>query len=442
VAPANVTLSYSSLDTRQYRESLPSWILLQACRLIEGDAALTYDGLLKHLGEPVSCVPASPGVAVSEAGWWLAGLRRGPLAGREGVLRHFRSAARGVEAAAHRQTDSFTPYDGLVPAAGAALDPVANGISVSASTLQDAATCPYSYFIKRCLRVEPIELPKLDRDAWLDALARGFELHDLYAALMRRCRDEGRRPDVTKDAWILEQAEARLAELCREMPPPSPEVFERERREFVRDVELFLRYESEWTGSEPVGLEVSFGRSYEADGSEPLARPEPVAIPLGNGRRLLLTGRIDRIDRIGPSRYRVIDYKTGRYKAEDWQGTTFAAGTCLQHALYGMAAAELLKRTDPEARVEQGVYLFTSARGGQHPVSIPNPGDAKTAEVLDDLLAVISSGAFVHTSDGDDCRYCDFGPACGPGAPERAAMKLGNAGEAHLESRRRLAAHD
>jgi CRISPR/Cas system-associated exonuclease Cas4 (RecB family) len=224
------------------------------------------------------------------------------------------------------------------------------------------------------------------------------------------------------------------------MPPPSPEVFDRERREFVRDVELFLKHESERTGSEPVGLEVSFGRSYEAGDSEPLARPEPVSIPLGKGRTLLLTGRIDRIDRTAPSRYEVIDYKAGRYWPDKWKGT-FAAGTRLQHALYGIAAAELLKRTDPKAKVERGVYLFTSARGGMHPVSISDPGASKIAEVLEDLLAVISSGAFVHTDDGDDCRYCDFGPACGPGAPARAAVKRANPGESHLESMRRLAAH-
>ena len=38
-----VCLSFSCRDTREFRDTFPSWILLQAFRLKQGDASLTYE---------------------------------------------------------------------------------------------------------------------------------------------------------------------------------------------------------------------------------------------------------------------------------------------------------------------------------------------------------------------------------------------------------------
>ena len=442
---SGITLSYSCLDTREYRETLPSWLLLQACRLATGDVRLAYDGLATYLGEPVSCVPAGGGQALTEGGWWLHGMRRAPADGRPRLLAHFPQAARGSDAIAQRATDRFTEFDGYAPDAGRLIDPTANGVPVSATTLEAAAKCPQQFFIKRGLRVEPVPRAERDRDAWLDPLTRGAELHDIYAALMRRCRAERRLPDVERDDWIRQRAVERLEQLRREVPPPSAQIFERERRDFLRDVDLFVEYEARGGHGQPVGLEVAFGSSYNHtdrdETREDLARAEPVAIDLGGGRTLLISGRIDRIDRVGKSLYDVIDYKAGGYRAERWKGT-FASATRLQHALYGIAATELLRKIDPRATVRQGVYFFTSAKGGQERCEIPQPPLAETREVLADLLDVIATGAFVHTQDEGDCRFCDFGPACGRGAPERAGRKVVNASERRLDSFRRLATHE
>jgi ATP-dependent helicase/nuclease subunit B len=437
-----VTFSYSCRDTREYRETLPSWLLLQAGRVIAGDAALTYDDLAAHLGEPVSSIAARSDEATTESGWWLAGVRRAPGAGRRRVMAHFQHVAGGVEARAGRASDRFTGFDGCAPAAGAALDPLTTGRQVSATMLEDAAVCPQRFFLRRGLRVDPVPDADRDRDAWLDPRLRGAELHDLYAVLMRRCRSESRRPDPEQDRWMVDRADQRLEELRREVPPPSPEVFERERRDFLRDVELFVRHEAAWDGGEPVGLEVSFGRPLESsDGREPLARADAVRIDLGSGRTLLLGGRIDRVDRVGRSLYDVVDYKSGGYWSDRWKGT-FAGGTRLQHALYGLAVVELLKTIDPKARIRNGVYFFTSARGGQERCEIPRPDPRVTRRVLSDLLDVIARGAFVHTADEGDCEFCDYHRACGAGAASRAAVKLENTSERLLDGYRRLTEHE
>src|SRR6185436_7822911 len=118
----------------------------------------------------------------------------------------------------------------------------------------------------------------------------------------------------------------------------------------------------------PVGLEVSFGYSgHEDEDGEPeeLAQQTPVVVDLGAGLSFKLAGRIDRIDQIGDGLFEVIDYKTGGYYAKKWASGVFSAGSRLQHALYGVAAVQLLKKKYKSAKVARGTYYFPSAKGGK-----------------------------------------------------------------------------
>src|SRR5712691_10992678 len=189
-------------------------------------------------------------------------------------------------------------------------------------------------------------------------------MHALYARLMRRSRDEKRRLTVNADLeWSAAIANEALEELRAEMPPPSQEVLQRERQDVLNDLVLFVRAEDSSEPSRtPIAFAVSFGRP--SDGAETLARPEPIVIDLGNGRKLRLAGQIDRIDQIGPSSFEVIDYKTGGYFEQDWAGT-LSGGRKLQHALYGLAAVEILRQQDKRASIARGVYYFSAAKGRQ-----------------------------------------------------------------------------
>ena len=228
------------------------------------------------------------------------------------------------------------------------------------------------------------------------------------------------------------------------MPPPSEEVFERECREFLADLELFVLEECKREPTRtPVGLEVSFGHVVEEDehgDREDLAQEEPVVVDLGGGLKFKLAGRIDRIDQVGASSFEVIDYKTGGYYAKKWSAGVFAAGGRLQHALYGLAAAQLLRRKHKGAHVVRGTYYFSSARGGKERREIDAPSKAALAGVLSDLREVIASGTFVHATSKEACRFCDLGQACGASdALGRVATKLENG---RLEAKRRLQTHD
>ena len=436
-----VCLSYSCRDLRQARETFPSWLLLQAVRVLKPGESWTYDRLVEELGEPVSAVPAGPGQALSDAGWWLASLRRADASALPAVREGFPDLARGAAAEAARASDAFTVHDGLVPEAGPRLDPRVSGAVVSPTSLEDLAKCPFRYFLQRGLGLDPIDDTEPNPDVWLDPMTRGSILHDLYATIMREIRDRGETPDPARHgARLRALGEQALTEHRALVPPPSDGVFDREARELQTDLALFLKFEAEdHRERRPLGFEVAFGGATEG---EALGRREPITIDLGDGLRFRLRGRMDRIDRLADGTYEVVDYKTGSAFLPGGLDATFAGGRQLQHALYALAAAELLRERDGQARVV-GSYYFPTTRGRRERQVRPASTQALAAAVLRDLFDLLAAGAFVHSPRQDeDCRFCEFGRACGRGAAERAKAKIDNGANDTLEAYRRLSGHE
>ncbi len=436
---SSMCLSYSCRDLREFRPSYPSWLMLQAYRLSSDKSSSSFPELLHALGEPVSCVPASATDALAVRDWWLHGLKRVGDSGRPSVLSQYKSLQDAVNAQAHRESDVFTEFDGHVPDAGIVLDPCRRESPLSATQLEGAAQCPFRYFLERGLQVSAIDDGARDQDVWLDPMTRGSLMHDLFARMMRRCRDEKRRMSAEHDlAWSHAACQETLESLRVEIPPPSAEIYERELKGVLDDLSLFINYEAQEEESRtPLAFEVSFGRP--SDTGEALAVADPIVIDLGGGLTFRLAGQIDRIDQVGAAEFEVIDYKTGGFWEDDWKGT-FGGATKLQHALYGLAAVEILKRVVDSPRVTKGVYYFTSAKGRQTRKPIPAPSAAELNAVLGDLREVIASGSFVHAADESACKFCDYGKACGAGAHANAESKIETS--ALLEAYRRMVSHD
>lgn len=434
-----IGLSYSCRDLRQFRETYASWLMLSLYRLSTDDPSKSYRHLREHLGPPVSCVPASSDRADTIGRWWLYGVTRGDAnAGRAALLRQHPMIAAGLRAEEARESERFTEFDGYVPAAGTVLDPCREDVVVSPTQLEEAAECAYRYFLRRGLKVDAIETGERDRDVWLDPLVRGSLLHELYAALLRRCRSENRATDAAIDGpWMKAEGQRTLDELSIEMPPPSAEVGERESREFLDDLKLFVENEVESAASStPIGFEVAFGRGAEGD-VEPLSDASPIVIRVG-GMSIRIAGRVDRIDRLTDGTFEIVDYKTGRYWPDAWKGT-FAGGRRLQHALYGLAAMELLKKITKEPTVSGAQYYFSASKGRLERKRISAQSAATVGRVLADLREVITSGLFVHTAAEADCKFCDYGAACGKSAHARAKVKLE---DSVLEPCGKLAGHE
>jgi hypothetical protein len=409
-----LTFSYSCRDQREARPSFPSWVLLQAARLQARDASLSYEGLARRLGAPVTSVPASGDLGLDDAGWWLATLRHGALdevTATAVVDGAFGGLAAGRAAARARAAETFSEFDGWVPDAGPALDPRQSGRPLSPTRLEGFAACPYRYFLEQGLGLAEYEVEERTLDRWLDPRTRGAVLHALYAGTLRRLRDSGRHPDPGRDrVWVHELADAELARLREAMPPPSEQVFARERHELLVDLDVFLEGEAAEPARVPVALEVGFGL-VEDDPREVLGSSAPVEIPLTSGRSVRLRGRIDRIDRLPGGGYEVVDYKTGLFVRREWSGT-LRGGRMLQHALYGLAAVALLAGNEPRPRVVQGTYYFSTRRGRRRRVVVPTPPVSRVVGLLDRLFDVAAAGAFLHTPEEDDCRFCSFAAAC------------------------------
>ena len=434
-------LSYSCRDLRQARATFPSWVLLQAVRVLKPGETWTYDRLVEELGEPVSAVPAQPDQALSDAGWWLAGLRKADASALPFVREGFPALAQGAVAEAARDSDVFTAYDGLVPEAGPILDPRVSGAAASATGLEDLSKCPFRYFLQRGLGLDTVDDAEPNPDVWLDPMTRGSIMHDLYATIMREIRDRQETPDPARHgARLRDLGLAALAAHRALVPPPSDGVYEREERELLHDLALFLKFEAEdCSQRRPIGFEVAFGGATEG---EALARREPVTIDLGDGLRFKLRGRIDRLDKLADGTYEAVDYKTGSAFLPGGLSATFAGGRQLQHALYALAAVELLRETDGQARVV-GSYYFPTRRGSRERQVRPASTQAQAAEVLRDLFDLLAAGAFVHTPDEDkDCKFCEFSRACGQKAAERGKVKVDQTENETLEAYRKLNAHD
>ena len=153
-------------------------------------------------------------------------------------------------------------------------------------------------------------------------------------------------------------------------------------------------------------------------------------------------GTVNKTEQRADGTYEAVDYKTGGAFLPGGLDAVFAGGRQLQHALYALAAVELLRETDGQARVV-GSYYFPTTRGRRERQVRPVSTQAQATAVLRDLFDLLAAGAFVHTPNQDeDCRFCEFDRACGPRAAARARAKIERGANDPLEASRRVSAHE
>jgi ATP-dependent helicase/DNAse subunit B len=148
------------------------------------------------------------------------------------------------------------------------------------------------------------------------------------------------------------------------------------------------------------GTEIAYGR-----GSE---------LVVGEGEeRVLITGRIDRIDIIpdtDPVPFIVLDYKLGDGPPK----SAIEDGCDFQLPLYCMAA-QMIEFAGSEAeplmwayyRVRRPVDWKGRANAGEIPELL-----RRATELILQHVAAIRAGQFPVEPSGPQCRYCDFRPIC------------------------------
>jgi hypothetical protein len=438
-----VTLSFSSFDIVENRTVYPSSILLQAHRLLKGDALLDYTDLLNSLGKPAGYCPGDGQTALDEVEWWAwkvlrgRGIRNGAAA----VRACYQGIETGSLALEARNSPEATEYDGLVDVNPCELDPRRKkDLVISCNMIEYLAGCPFAYFLRHVLQIHPPEELEYDTERWLDPLERGSLSHKLFCNFMKKVAAGNQRPSMQEhSSMMMEMAVELIEDYRKRVPPPSEIVYENEVRDIRLCCEIFLAGEEVYAGGTPVLFEVPFGLGSEDVRKSGCGLAGPVQVELGDGTSFSLRGKIDRIDRTGPGVYHVWDYKTGSaYGYEDHQYLT--GGRQVQHALYAIAAEHILREIYPgeRPRAEVSGYYFPTERGEGRRVARSQAKQDTISMALKHLFDILSSGAFIAASDGEKCGFCDYPDVCDSVSAVARASWLLKSGVSCLEPWRRL----
>jgi ATP-dependent helicase/DNAse subunit B len=380
-----------------------------------------------------SFAPNQAQESLTESEWWLW-----RMSGTEAVIdphsllgARYPHLARGFELVRERGSDRFTPFDGRIEQPGPELDlTAADGPKVSASRLETLGQCPLRYFFRYVLEIElPEELAK-DPAVWLDPLARGSLLHEVFEVFLNELIARKEIPETERDeARLLQILQDKIDQIRTMIPPPSESVFRAEAAQLRRTAQIFLREEEVYcreTGNRPQFLEVSIGMKNE-ERPTLIDVDEPIEVKLPDGRSLRVRGRIDRIDRVAGAKrnaFIIWDYKTGG----SWKYTQdppFWAGRVVQHALYFLAMnARLaaLPKEFPGATIERFGYFFPSEKASGERIEYTTQELGAGREVLNRLARIASSGAFLATTEHEsDCKFCEYQAICGDVALVAAA---------------------
>jgi RecB family exonuclease len=445
-ATRSLTLVYPTAD-ESGRAMLPSGFLQEALRAL-GPAAAdpAVHGRVSRfpavLPEALARAPLERRVrAVHEAAHGDLGPLRA-LAADPSQRATLGGTAAALHLSAHRgpRRAAFGPYDGHLTdreaIARIAREHGAAAPVFSASQLESLALCPFQYFLRYVLHLDPTD----DRDELdPDYAAEGSILHAALERLHVRLRDdpdlEGQDPVELVRAGVTDAIEQVLGE----QPQPATRLESalraidaaRARRAGARYIDQFRAYLGAPgpPGAPPscVHCEVDFGRKPEPEGGRP---PLTIGPPEAGIR---LRGMIDRIDVIeyeGIRYFRVIDYKSGSVPAAAHE----KKGIYLQLPLYTLAAGELILADAALRPLDAGYWSLR--KGGYKASRAMHAWDAKheaVSEVPDwaafraaleayvlELVARLRAGDFPVHPRIDECRRrCDYATVCRIGHVQR-----------------------
>jgi len=330
----------------------------------------------------------------------------------------------------------FTPFDAVLSSEVARrLGQSAFAMSrrpISASRLQEYAGCPFRFFSQEVLGLrEPDDADELEP---ISPAERGSLMHAVLEEFFRELIETNepfplRESRAEPLALRLEAvARGRFERFERDQPAAHPFLLEQERRRMLDDLRFVLEREiADGSDRRPALVEVRFG---QAEGHPALE------LDL-DGRRVLLSGTIDRVDLSADGGLAtVIDYKTG--EAFAWDGD-LKGGRHIQLPVYALALERVIREASGTV-VDRTEYDFVTRKG--RGVRRGAPAEAVHAwsgdpehglmPVLGRIVAGIEGGRFLaDPGDPDLCRYCEFKLACGLGAglEERFERKSKHASE-------------
>ena len=420
-ARRRVVVSYARLDPVNGAECLPSPLVLELAEERAGRPLdySTLEGLdcvervplrRTQLPEPLPVLgldeldtAAVLGLPAGAARAYVRGL--GEFARRGWMLDHLRN-----------QVARFTSADGMISgrAARAALAARFASPSFSATQLANYATCPFRYFMRQILRIEPLDHEERREPSSLEI---GRLAHQILERFYAQMESDGRALEDVGDTELAARLHAVETPLFQELETQGRTgarlLWSMAKQRLAEDLRQFLRAERgrETGGFRPVEFEAWFGRG----------GPRTAAVRTPEGETIALHGSIDRLDaRAADDAVRVVDYKTGRLRS------TGRDPGATQLAVYLWAAtggdAQRLVRSE-------GRLVSVTRRGGFAARRLAGSAvlERRTefARLVGGVAAAIRAGWFfpVPGPGADHCKICDYASLCEARVAEQSERK-------------------
>ncbi|HJW86941.1 MAG TPA: PD-(D/E)XK nuclease family protein [Candidatus Brocadiaceae bacterium] len=331
---------------------------------------------------------------------------------------------------------TLTVYDGIVGDVSPWWNRQApRGFSPTA--LEIFGNCPFQFFVKKVLGLEPLEEP--ERDEMIASVDVGNLCHgilrDFHHYLMREKYFTTRSPETRLEGLLHRVAQKNFHDMEQRLPMPYPILWETKKEEILARLKRFVAWDVlhlEQTGYVPTYLEKTVRL--------PLADITPGHAPAfgveEDASAVTFKGKIDRIDIKcgkdgGDIYFRVIDYKTGK-PPQDNLPKSAIRGQKLQIPFYIAMTKRLLSEEigrkllhQGATKLEEAVFLYlmqqTDAGAGQETIlEKAIKGDEwekiekQVWETVKAFLHDIRNGIFPvsPTDDALKCAWCDFSTAC------------------------------
>ncbi len=290
-------------------------------------------------------------------------------------------------------------FEGVLPGITAQMREKFNPQMIwSTSKLEAYGTCPFQFYVKETLKLEPRRLPELG----MDISQKGSLLHKILEETFASAANPS---DLSELLERLQQVSRTVFSTAAADYGFRPSyLWSLDQAEMLNTLETTISALVEKSqGYQPVYFEQKFGM-----GDTP-----PLKISL-DGELILLRGIIDRVDRNSQGKCRVIDYKTGgTFKLSDLK-----SGKRLQLPIYAMAVQIALEL----GQVEEGWYWnIQAAETGQLKLSSfaspENSGVENAIQIVKSHLGKIVEGIraakFPPKPPKSGCpNYCPAAPWC------------------------------
>ena len=438
-ASERLILSYPRIDPDTASERVPSFFLLKAAETIAGER-VDFDGLEKmsfFVRTPLAQLFPPDERSLADELECNLKLMTDSMKGKKEksayFLSHLYPSFRNALLAESSRWGSrkFTPYDGVFQSKEAlgmlGSRYAIEGRTVSASSLENYASCPFRYFCDKILGLEILEIP--EEIVTISALDRGTLLHDILFDLYETLKKERKIPfDSRYLRDYLRIVDDISEKHFQEMEKSGRTGFElmwkvekaRMRDDLMALMELEVRSGDDLV---PTHFEVRFGMPGSEACEGTLSTDRSVEFAIDGKRKVFFKGRIDRIDCAADGKSgRVIDYKSG---AARHKNNAFMQGQALQLPIYIISAESIMREVSSkrdmkgvgDVSIHSAQYFYTTRREGFRKRYFDKSDWEKKMATLRNIIGTIShgieNGIFFQTGEADRCRYCDYALLCG-----------------------------